>query len=79
MLFTLWKPKDRSRFLFNTRHGIVLLLLATFASVASAQLITPTPGCAVPPAAYPGTPGNGYALYPTTELKYPFTSDRYGV
>jgi hypothetical protein len=63
----------------NPRSAIVPLLLAAFAPIALAQLITPTPGCAVPPPPYPGTPANGYALYPATPLTYPMTSDRYGV
>jgi hypothetical protein len=79
MSFTLGKPRNRSRSLIISRHVIVPLFLVAFASVASAQLITPTPDCASLPAPFPGSPGSGYALYPTTPLTYPVTSDRYAV
>ena len=48
----------------------VLLLLSSFASAEFAQLITPTPACAVV---------NKDATYPNTPLVYPMTSDRYSV
>ena len=51
----------------NSGH---LLLLTTFSSVCLAQLITPTPACAVV---------NKDATYRTPPLKYPMTSDRYSV
>jgi hypothetical protein len=54
------------------------VLLAAFASIASAQLIAPPPACAVPPVPFPGT-GNGYAQYPAPPLTYPMTSNRYSV
>jgi hypothetical protein len=52
--------------------------MAALASIASAQLISPVPACAVTPPPYPGT-GNGYALYPATPLTYPKNSDQYAV
>ncbi len=52
------------------QYLIVPLLLAVPASVWSAQLITPTPACAVT---------DKDATYPKTPLTYPMTSDRYAV
>src|ERR1700761_5359498 len=51
------------------RHRGVLLLLGAFACHASAQLISPTPPCAV-------ADNNTYRTPPLT---YPMTSDRYSV
>src|ERR1022692_4293293 len=55
---------------FRSRPAIVGLLFASFASVASAQLITPAPSCAdiIKEATYRMPP-----------LTYPMTSDRYAV
>ena len=63
-------PKDRLRIVMNTRHVILPLLLAVVASAARAQLVTPTPPCAVV---------NENATYRTPPLSYPMTSDRYAV
>jgi uncharacterized protein (TIGR03437 family) len=52
----------------KARH--FLLLLTTLASEGFAQLISPTPPCAVV---------NKDATYPKTPLVYPMTSDRYSV
>jgi hypothetical protein len=57
----------------------VPLLLIAPAAIASAQLITPAPACAVIPAPYPGTPGGGYALYPAQPMTYPAASTEYAV
>src|SRR5271157_3264338 len=52
------------------RYWGVLLLLGAFVSHASAQLISPTPQCAV---------GDKDATYRKPPLTYPMTSDRYAV
>ena len=54
----------------NPRYSLNLLLMAAFTSICFAQLITPTPACAV---VDQGT------TYPTPPLTYPMTSDRYAV
>ncbi len=54
----------------NPRRLRVPVLLAAFASGAFAQLITPTPPCAVV---------NKDTTYRTPSLTYPMTSDRYAV
>jgi hypothetical protein len=66
---------------FMRRLGftIVALLFIASAVTASSQLVTPVPACAVVPAPYPGTPGNGYALYPSQPMAYPATSGQYAV
>ena len=66
------KPGNRFRFVMKAILSGAAVLPAAFASIASAQLITPTPACAVTPPPYPGN-GNGYALYPATPLAYPKT------
>jgi hypothetical protein len=56
-----------------------MLLFIASAATTSAQIITPTPSCAVVPVPYPGTPANGYALYPSQPMTYPAASTQYAV
>jgi hypothetical protein len=59
------KPKDRLRFVIAPLHVIVPLLLAVFASIASAQCPAPQ---------------SGTAIYPKLDaLTYPMVSDQYKV
>jgi hypothetical protein len=67
------------RFRTTLLQAIALLFLAMFASAAFAQLIPGPPACVTSPFPFPGTPGDGYALYPTTPLPYPLASDEYTV
>jgi len=65
---------------FSRRLVVTLpLFLIACAAMGRAQLITPTPACAVVPAPYPGTPGDGYALYANPQLTYPAASTQYAV
>jgi hypothetical protein len=58
---------------------IMPLLLIACGAMARAQLITPTPACAVVPLPYPGTPGDGYAISANPQLTYPAASTQYAV
>jgi hypothetical protein len=69
MPFALGRPNDRIRFGMKRWRLIAPLLLAAFASVASAQQISPAPSCAVGPT----------ATYPMTPDTYPMTSNQYAV
>ena len=70
---------DCGHFVKSLCPAVIPILLIASAATVSAQLITPTPACAVVPAPYPGATGSGYALYPASPLVYPATSNQYGV
>lgn len=71
--------RDDRGFLRRVSVAVGMLLFIAFAGPSRAQLITPTPACAVVPAPYPGTPANGYALYPSQPMTYPAASTQYSV
>jgi len=78
-IFTACSNRNDGYFLKRIGFTIVALLFIASAATAAAQIITPTPSCAVVPAPYPGTPANGYALYPAPPVTYPSTSGQYAV
>jgi hypothetical protein len=71
--------RNYERFVRRIVLTMAPLLLIAYAAMAPAQLITPAPACAVVPAPYPGTPANGYALYPSQPMTYPAASTEYAV
>ncbi|HEY5380658.1 MAG TPA: hypothetical protein VIJ65_00250 [Acidobacteriaceae bacterium] len=71
--------RNYERFVRRMVLAMTALLFIACAAMAPAQLITPAPACAVVPAPYPGTPANGYALYPAQPMTYPAASTEYSV